>query len=260
MQSRGFSEDPKALEAVARKVEAELENATDVPLFIDSVTLVPAPGLACLDVNTQFDPPTALVASESSLAQLDFDALMEAPVDSDFLKPGCARQFLYRLTPAPGSGTLLRTVTSVGKLDIVWKTGFGEAGRLQTSQLARALPPAPGLAIEIDELPDVVAACSPFVAVLKVTNESPAPVALRLHVAKATDAAIALDGVSGTAYGELRSGASLRIPLHLFATRPGMHPLRGIHLVDTHTGNMYEARDLAVIFVEPPHAAPSHAP
>ena len=43
-------------------------------------------------------------------------------------------QFLYRLTPKVGNA---RSATNIGKLDIVWRTAFGDKGRLQTSQLQR---------------------------------------------------------------------------------------------------------------------------
>lgn len=50
------------------------------------------------------------------------------------------RQYLYCLKPkqefAEKAG-VIKGVTVIGKLDIVWKTNLGERGRLQTSQLQR---------------------------------------------------------------------------------------------------------------------------
>lgn len=50
------------------------------------------------------------------------------------------RQYLYCLKPkkefAEKAG-IIKGVTVIGKLDIVWKTNLGERGRLQTSQLQR---------------------------------------------------------------------------------------------------------------------------
>ena len=58
----------------------------------------------------------------------------------NYLNPTDTRQYLYCLTPNPelyGENKVLKGVTNIGKLDIVWKTSMGEKGRLQTSQLQR---------------------------------------------------------------------------------------------------------------------------
>jgi hypothetical protein len=52
------------------------------------------------------------------------------------------RQYLYCLTPKPelyGESKIIKGVTNIGKLDIVWKTSMGEKGRLQTSPLQRVV-------------------------------------------------------------------------------------------------------------------------
>ena len=60
----------------------------------------------------------------------------------NYLNPLDMRQYLYCLTPKPDVAEdtkLLKGVTSIGKLDIVWKTNMGEKGRLQTSSLQRVV-------------------------------------------------------------------------------------------------------------------------
>lgn len=52
------------------------------------------------------------------------------------------RQYLYCFVARPEASEdvrLLKGVTNIGKLDIVWKTNMGEKGRLQTSQLQRVV-------------------------------------------------------------------------------------------------------------------------
>ena len=61
---------------------------------------------------------------------------------ADYMNPTDCRQYLYCLTPNPSMYTdskMLKGVTNIGKLDIVWKTNFGEKGRLQTSALQRVV-------------------------------------------------------------------------------------------------------------------------
>lgn len=60
--------------------------------------------------------------------------------ETNCINPLDSRQYLFCLTPKPGTvsySKLSKNVTSIGKLDIVWRTGMGERGRLQTSQLER---------------------------------------------------------------------------------------------------------------------------
>ena len=60
----------------------------------------------------------------------------------DYLNPMDTRQYLYCLSPKPElykDNKVLKGVTNIGKLDIVWKTNLGEKGRLQTSQLQRVV-------------------------------------------------------------------------------------------------------------------------
>lgn len=57
-----------------------------------------------------------------------------------YLQPMDTRQYLYCLKLKPEYAEMagvIKGVTVIGKLDIVWKTNLGERGRLQTSQLQR---------------------------------------------------------------------------------------------------------------------------
>ena len=58
------------------------------------------------------------------------------------MNPLDIQQYLYCLTPVPNvlnDPKVLKGVTNIGKLDIVWKTNMGEKGRLQTSPLQRVV-------------------------------------------------------------------------------------------------------------------------
>ena len=60
----------------------------------------------------------------------------------NYLNSMDTRQYLYCLSPKPEvlkELKVLKGVTNIGKLDIVWKTNMGERGRLQTSQLQRVV-------------------------------------------------------------------------------------------------------------------------
>ena len=63
------------------------------------------------------------------------------------MNPLDVQQYLYCLTPVPNvlnDPKVLKGVTNIGKLDIVWKTNMGEKGRLQTSPLQRVVSSTTG--------------------------------------------------------------------------------------------------------------------
>ena len=68
------------------------------------------------------------------------------------VNPHDTRQYLYCLKPKAEARTnpaALRQATSIGKLDIVWRTNMGDRGRLQTSQLQRMVGNLPLLLLQL---------------------------------------------------------------------------------------------------------------
>ena len=57
------------------------------------------------------------------------------------MKPSEVWQYLYllRIKPSCRLQAFSDAASAMGKLDIVWKSSLGERGRLQTSQLQRAV-------------------------------------------------------------------------------------------------------------------------
>lgn len=61
---------------------------------------------------------------------------------ANYMSPLDVQQYLYCLTPRSevcANPRLLKGITNIGKLDIVWKKNMGEKGRLQTSALQRVV-------------------------------------------------------------------------------------------------------------------------
>ncbi|NXB52095.1 TPC13 protein, partial [Leucopsar rothschildi] len=105
-------------------LEAQIQNITTSPMFMEKVSLEPSMMYNVAELNT------VDTAGES---ESTFGA-------RTYLQPMDTRQYLYCLKPkqefAEKAG-VIKGVTVIGKLDIVWKTNLGERGRLQTSQLQR---------------------------------------------------------------------------------------------------------------------------
>lgn len=85
----------------------------------------------------------------------DKDVLFSGP--SALMQPQDTRQYIYILKPrflsllppahTPG------TVVPLGRLDIFWRSSFGEPGRLLTSMLSRRIPIPPTMQIPVSALP-----------------------------------------------------------------------------------------------------------
>ena len=234
-------------------LEAEIQNATQDPLFLDSVRLEPSAGLVAVDMADAVggDARDLAAPSPDAIAMLDFDALMAQRPEDLFLQPGNSRQFLFKISPNAKGGIPLRSVAAVGKLDIQWKSHFGGAGRLQTLPLERSLPELQeGLSFAFHALPDVIYAESPFEAVIAVANDGTTSRDLLLHVAKSTvSRAVTFDGVSGTLVGTVAPSQVLHVPVTLFAHTPGVHVVTGIQFVDASSGSVFDVDGLDPILV-----------
>lgn len=58
------------------------------------------------------------------------------------LNPNESRQYLFVLTPKKeirSNASLLKSINVIGKLDIIWYSGIGEKGHIQTSQLEKSV-------------------------------------------------------------------------------------------------------------------------
>lgn len=109
-----------------------IQNLTQEPMHFERMLLQPIDGWDVLDTNFK-DPNDDKTIFSGALA---------------IMQPQDTRQHLYILSPkttnpvppvlAPGS------IIPLGRLDISWRSSFGEPGRLLTSMLTRRIPvPAP---------------------------------------------------------------------------------------------------------------------
>ena len=83
-----------------------------------------------------------LIFYKNQLNEITFFIDSDGLEDCVYMSPMDTQQYLYCLTPKPevyANPKLLKDITNIGKLDIVWKTNMGESGRLQTSPLQRVV-------------------------------------------------------------------------------------------------------------------------
>lgn len=138
-------------------LEAQIQNITTSPMFMEKVSLEPSIMYNVTELNSVTQAGECISTFGSR----------------GYLQPMDTRQYLYCLKPkkefAEKAG-IIKGVTVIGKLDIVWKTNLGERGRLQTSQLQRMAPGYGDVRLSLEAIPDTVNLEEPFHITCKITN------------------------------------------------------------------------------------------
>ncbi|NXH01019.1 TPC13 protein, partial [Loxia leucoptera] len=215
-------------------LEAQIQNITTSPMFMEKVSLEPSMMYNVAELNTV----DTAGESESTFGT------------RTYLQPMDTRQYLYCLKPkqefAEKAG-VIKGVTVIGKLDIVWKTNLGERGRLQTSQLQRMAPGYGDVRLSLETIPDTVNLEEPFDITCKITNCSERTMDLVLEMCNTNS--IHWCGVSGRQLGKLHPSSSLHLALTLLSSVQGLQSVSGLRLTDTFLKRTYEYDDIAQVCV-----------
>ncbi|XP_033636886.1 trafficking protein particle complex subunit 13-like isoform X2 [Asterias rubens] len=219
-------------------LEAQIQNITQSPLVMEKVLLEPTAEYKVKELNTI--ETNGVSNSESTFGNFTY------------LNPLDTRQYLYCLKAKPLPGTdkpaVIKGVSNIGKLDIVWKTSMGERGRLQTSQLQRMAPGYGDVKLNVTSIPDSITIEKPFQIKCRITSCCERTMDLKL-VLNNTENGLMWLGVSGRQLGKLGPGSSMDVELTLLATIPGLQSISGLRLTDTYLKRTYEHDDVAQIFV-----------
>ncbi|QRW04315.1 hypothetical protein RhiLY_03314 [Ceratobasidium sp. AG-Ba] len=135
-------------------LEVHVQNLTTKPLHFERIKFECAEGWQ-LENN-----PTAQSTSSDRRKSITSDSKNEESGVHDslaLLHPQDLRQYMYILLPTPEATPSFPipyppgTIIALGRLDMSWRSSFGEPGRLLTSMLSRKipLPPAPQAASAI---------------------------------------------------------------------------------------------------------------
>lgn len=255
-------------------MEAQVQNLTSYPIYLERVAFEPNPNLIVTDLNS-------VGTSENLLpcGQLNF------------LRPDGIRQLLYRLTPVPGAVLQQHAVASAklssttpvvshqvmtctdstlnvaspnppisaGRLDITWRSTMGERGRLQTSSLKYELPNISDLQLKSVELPDATFAEQPFKIVLELFNRSARHLDLLLNLpsdfARCASPLLLPSwiwiGSTTRPLGGLPPRRSVILSLDAIATTPGLQAIPGPIVRDCSSNQDFEFNDLGHVLVCP---------
>ncbi|XP_041046153.1 trafficking protein particle complex subunit 13 isoform X6 [Carcharodon carcharias] len=222
-------------------LEAQIQNITTTPMYMEKVSLEPSIMYNVTELNT---------VNSGGNGYSTFGKMT-------YLQPMDTRQYLYCLKPKPEfaeKAGVIKGVTVIGKLDIVWKTNLGERGRLQTSQLQRMAPGYGDVRLSLEMIPDTVNLEEPFEVTCKITNCSERTMDLVLEMCNTN--AIHWCGISGRQLGKLSPNSSLHLALKLLASLQGLQSISGLRLMDTFLKRTYEYDDIAQVCVVFSHLKP----
>lgn len=215
-------------------LEAGVQNITSGPLCLEKVELEPSPYFSVTPMNKVLPDSNTLVFGRMNV-----------------VNPHDTRQYLYCLKPraeARSNPAALRQATSIGKLDIVWRTNMGDRGRLQTSQLQRMTPQYGDVRVTVERIPSVVRLEEQFEVCLSITNICERTLELYLEFLGGGGGSV-WSGVSSRSLPSLQPGQSVSLSLPLVPLQTGLQTIAGIRLTDTFLKRAYNYENLAQVFI-----------
>ncbi|KAG2149304.1 DUF974-domain-containing protein [Suillus clintonianus] len=115
-------------------LEVHIQNMTQDAMWVERMEFECAEGWSVADANT-------IPSADDDIDQKLFSGSMA------LMQPQAIRQYIYILTPTTSSSFPVvhpaGSVIPLGRLDISWRSQFGEPGRLLTSMLSRRFPGPP---------------------------------------------------------------------------------------------------------------------
>ncbi|XP_054162614.1 trafficking protein particle complex subunit 13-like [Oppia nitens] len=220
-------------------LEALLQNLTTIPICLDRVMLEPSPYFDVKPMNT--------IINEDNVEHWVFGKV------NRFNSQEC-RQYLFSLTPKPNikyNASILKNLTEIGKLDIVWVTGIGERGHLQTSQLERMTPVYGDLKLIIESIESKVKLKTKFDIIFRLINccnRSIEPILSFDNLG--TNQALLWLGISGQSLGPLKPSSFVDFELSVYPIECNLHCLPTLKITDSYLKIDYKFDEIASVFVE----------
>lgn len=168
----------------------------------------------------------------------------------NIMAPNESKQYLYCTKPRPDVKCdikELNNTTYIGKLDIVWRSNFGERGRLQTSQLNRLAQKFGDLYLSIEKIPSIIYIGEEVEIGFKITNTSDHTMEINLCLVQYPK--FAWIGASGISLGVLGSNASKSFSLNIVPLCLGLQSISGIRMNEVYSKSTFEFDDITQVFV-----------
>jgi len=214
-------------------LEAQITNTTPHPLHMHKVLLEPSPLYNVSDLN--FLPDGECIFS-----------------DSDYISPDDTWQYLYKLTPklrVDDKTSAVKGVSSVGKLDIVWLSNFGEKGRLQTSQLQRLLQPPGELKVIVHSIPHFINNNKQFELTLRIYNTTDKKYNLNMTLTQQKECGLLWIGDIKRSLGEVMGNTHIDVVLTILPIKTGVWNVGSILIENLITMKKFDYPSLGQLLI-----------
>ncbi|KAH9388713.1 Trafficking protein particle complex subunit 13 [Tyrophagus putrescentiae] len=161
-----------------------------------------------------------------------------------------SRQYLFMLKPkeeARINPALIKAITTIGKLDIVWLSGIGEKGHIQTSQLERTTSSGDSIKIFVDEIPTQVYINTIFKVKFRIVNCSSKEVEPTLHFVNTEHQNIQWLGLANKTLQQLKQSESADVEMRLYPTKAGLFSIPLVKVADFISKENYDYKELAFV-------------
>lgn len=227
-------------------LEVSVENVSKEPMLLESVDFDTAPNIRreIIGAPVAADARGHPVQPNDLLSSLD-----STPGGGDgsgnvvFLSVGGSRHFLFRLqrdedTPGKGAGSSI-----LGRVELRWRRGMGERGRLQTQQISSGQQqqrdidimmtvPYPEPVLDSPFTVRLAARCDPHGS-FDLDGTRSRSLAITLSEEDAAENKYMLYGEQVVPIGSLSADAAKTVSLRLVAMVPGVLRITGLLIVDT---------------------------
>ncbi|KAJ3385045.1 hypothetical protein HDU92_003272 [Lobulomyces angularis] len=221
-------------------IECQLQNLTLQPIYIEKLNFIFSKDLfKFTDLNcSQRDDnklggnfPDKNVFNEACLNPLDI------------------RQYLFKLDPLENKLEEARAIQNLGKLEISWRSIFGQLASLETSDLTTKPLKVEAFELAIISIPDVIYSEEPFKLKLSLKNNSNTKAHYIISAVKVKMSSILLNGNSDLDLGEFLEKEEKNFEMEFFPLLTGLHKIVGVKVIETFSSVEREVDKLAEIFV-----------
>uniref|UniRef100_A0AC35TZF8 Trafficking protein particle complex subunit 13 n=1 Tax=Rhabditophanes sp. KR3021 TaxID=114890 RepID=A0AC35TZF8_9BILA len=236
-------------------LEAQIQNTCDHPIVLEKVDLNPSEFYTCSEIKispkstVQLENVTSFISSHRESSPIVQKKFVNDPI---YLNPKDVRQYLFCLSPSMPKHTAnqFRGVTTIGKLDMGWRTSMGEKGRLQTSPLIRMAPGYGDLRLIIKSIPAKIQLRRPFEVVFCLYNFCERNLDLKFDVTNTSLKGIEFCCLTGVHLGQIAPNTTVDFKLTLLPVKPGLQYLSGIRILDKFLNRIYEFDEVFNVFIQ----------
>ncbi|KAL0484422.1 trafficking protein particle complex subunit [Acrasis kona] len=213
-------------------VHLELQNKMDKPLFVDVVRLDPSIGYELTDHSTH----------------------NSGPPQEQLMQVGEIRRFLYELAALKNNNDPVTNITTtvLGMIELQWKGNMGDNGILVTHPIQHRMAPRQDVEAHMDGTLDDTSVFveRPFTLMCTLTNRSARQCNLVITYNNQKMYPLCADGSSTQHIGLIEPNTSVRVEMHLFAMKEGLHVFGpGVIIKDTTHNKLYPLGNLSQIQV-----------